>query len=175
VSSITAGEALSDQLVDSIFEAKLRPPAPRSEWVMRVRLLEELERAARRAVTLIAAPAGYGKTTVVAQWLASESAPANVAWISLDTSDNDPARLWTQIATALERAGCTVARDTTGFVAAGGYDMPAVVLPRIVDAIAAFGENITVLIDDFHMVRAVECNEQIDFFIKHYRRMHIWY
>jgi LuxR family maltose regulon positive regulatory protein len=167
VSSITAGEALSDQLVDSIFEAKLRPPPSRSEWVMRVRLLEELERASRRAVTLIAAPAGYGKTTVVAQWLASESAPANVAWISLDTSDNDPARLWTQIATALERAGCTVARDTTGFVAAGGYDMQAVVLPRIVDAIAAFGEDITVLIDDFHMVRAVECNEQIDFFVKH--------
>jgi len=167
VSSITAGEALSDQLVDSIFEAKLRPPPPRSEWVMRVRLLEELERAARRAVTLIAAPAGYGKTTVVAQWLASESAPANVAWISLDTSDNDPARLWTQIATALERAGCTVARDTTGFVAAGGYDMQAVVLPKIVDAIAAFGEHITVLIDDFHMIRAVECNEQIDFFVKH--------
>jgi LuxR family transcriptional regulator, maltose regulon positive regulatory protein len=154
-------------LVDSIFEAKLRPPPSRSEWVVRVRLLEELKRAAQRAVTLIAAPAGYGKTTVVAQWLASESAPANVAWISLDTSDNDPARLWTQIATALERVGCIVARDTAGFVAAGGDDMLAVVLPKIVDAIAAFGEDTTILIDDFDMVRAAECNEQIDFFVKH--------
>lgn len=166
-SSLTTDEALSGQLVASIFEAKLRPPLVRSEWVVRVRLLQELERAAQRAVTLIAAPAGYGKTTVVAQWLASESAPANVAWISLDTSDNEPARLWTQIATALERAGCTVARDIAGFVAAGGHDMLAVVLPKIVNAIAAFGEDITVLIDDFDMVRSAECNEQIDFFVKH--------
>jgi LuxR family transcriptional regulator, maltose regulon positive regulatory protein len=167
VSSLTTDEAPSGQLVASIFEAKLRPPPTRSEWLVRVRLLEELKRATQRAVTLIAAPAGYGKTTVVAQWLAFESAPANVAWISLDTSDNDPARLWTQIATALERAGCIVARDIAGFVAAGAHDVPAVVLPRIVDALAAFGEDIAVVIDDFDVVRAAECNEQIDFFVKH--------
>jgi LuxR family transcriptional regulator, maltose regulon positive regulatory protein len=167
VSSLTTDEALSGQLVASIFEAKLRPPPSRSEWVNRVRLLEELKRATQRAVTLIAAPAGYGKTTVVAQWLASESAPANVAWISLDTSDNDPRRLWTQIATALERASCIVARDVVGFVASGGNDVLAVVLPRIVDAIAAFDEDITILLDDFDMVRSAECNEQIDFFVKH--------
>jgi len=168
VSRLTTDRSnLSRQPADSILEAKLRPPQTRSAWVMRSRLLEELEHATQRAVTLIAAPAGYGKTTVVAQWLASDLRPTIVAWISLDTADNDPVRLWTNIATALARAGCDIARDIVGFVAAGGNDVLTVVLPRIVDALAGLPSDITVLIDDFDIVRATECNEQIDFFVKH--------
>ena len=134
---------------------------------MRTRLIEELQKATARPVTLIAAPAGYGKTTVVSQWLASASRPATVAWISLDPSDNDPVRLWTHIATALDRAGCVIARDIASFIAAGGYDMLTTVLPRILDAIAAISGDITILLDDFEVVRSAECNEQVDFFVKH--------
>jgi ATP/maltotriose-dependent transcriptional regulator MalT len=68
---------------------------------------------------------------------------------------------------APERAGCMIARDIAGFVAAGGYDILTAVLPRILDAIAASSENVTIVIDDFHIVRSVECAEQIDFFVKH--------
>jgi ATP/maltotriose-dependent transcriptional regulator MalT len=165
---VTAGKpSVRRQPIDSMLEAKLRPPPARSEWVVRARLLEELDRATQRPVTLIAAPAGYGKTTVVAQWLASNSRPATVAWVSPDSPDNDPVRLWTHIATALDRAGCIIARDIAGFVAAGDHDMLTAVLPRIVDAMAALPSDITVLIDDFDVVRAAECNKQIDFFIKH--------
>jgi LuxR family maltose regulon positive regulatory protein len=153
--------------VDSLLEAKLHPPPARTEWVVRTRLLEELQRATERPVTLIAAPAGYGKTTVATQWLASDSRPAAVAWISLDTSDNDPVRLWTHIATALDRAGCVIARDVSGFVAAGRHDMLTAVLPKIVDGIAALSEDIALLFDDFEIVRSTECNAQIDFFIRH--------
>jgi LuxR family transcriptional regulator, maltose regulon positive regulatory protein len=168
VSSLTwAGESVGNQLVDSMLEAKLQPPLARSEWVDRTRLLEELQRANRRPLTLIAAPAGYGKTTVVTQWLASDFRPPSVAWISLDMSDNEPVRLWTDIATALSRAGCVIARDIAGFIAAAGLDMVTVVLPRIVAAIAALAEDITVVVDDFDIVRSAQCNEQIDFLIKH--------
>jgi LuxR family maltose regulon positive regulatory protein len=168
VSSLTwADERLDKQLVDSMLEAKLRPPLARSEWVARTRLLEDLQSANRRPVTLIAAPAGYGKTTIVTQWLASVFRPASVAWISLDMSDNEPVRLWTDIANALDRAGCVIARDIPGFIASGGHDMVTAVLPRIVDAIAALAEDVTVVVDDFDSVRSAECNEQIDFFIKH--------
>ncbi|HEX5383005.1 MAG TPA: hypothetical protein VFW54_00050, partial [Propionibacteriaceae bacterium] len=103
-------DGLLAQPIDSILEAKLRPPPARTEWMVRQRLLEELTRAGQRAVTLIAAPAGYGKTTVVTQWLASKPATSKLAWISLDSPENDPARLWTHIATALDRAGCSIAR-----------------------------------------------------------------
>jgi ATP/maltotriose-dependent transcriptional regulator MalT len=168
VSSLAwAEESLDKQLVDSMLEARLRPPLARSEWVARTRLLEELQSANRRPVTLIAAPAGYGKTTIVTQWLASVLRPDSVAWISLDTSDNEPVRLWTDIATALDRTGCVIARDIPGFIASSGHDMVTAVLPRIVDSIAALAEDITVVVDDFDIVRSAECNEQIDFFIKH--------
>jgi LuxR family transcriptional regulator, maltose regulon positive regulatory protein len=168
VSSLTwPEESQGKQLVDSMLEAKLRPPLARSEWVARTRLLEELQRANRRPVTLIAAPAGYGKTTIVTQWLTSVFRPASVAWISLDMSDNEPVRLWTDIATALDRAGCVIARDIAGFVAASSQDIVTVVLPRIVDAIAALAEDITVILDDFDIVRSAQCHEQIDFLAKH--------
>jgi LuxR family transcriptional regulator, maltose regulon positive regulatory protein len=168
VSRLTRDEAsLSSQPVDFMLEAKLRPPQVRSEWVIRSRLIEELDRATQRPVTLIAAPAGYGKTTVVAQWLASASPPAAVAWVSLDTSDNDPTRLWTHIATALDWAGCAVARDVPGFVAAGSHDMLTAVLPRIIEEIAGLGQRIMILVDDFDIVRSTQCNAQVEFFIQH--------
>ena len=168
MSSLTwADESLDKQLLDSMLEAKLRPPLARSEWVARARLLEKLQRASRRPVTLISAPAGYGKTTVVTQWLASALRPASVAWISLDMADNEPVRLWTDIATALDRTGCVIARDVGGFIAAGGHDMVTLVLPRILDAIAALDDDIAILFDDFDIVRSAECIEHIDFFIKH--------
>jgi LuxR family transcriptional regulator, maltose regulon positive regulatory protein len=155
------------QPVDSILEAKLRPPPARSEWMVRRRLLEELAGGGQRSVTLIAAPAGYGKTTVVTQWLASRPATGKLAWISLDSTENESARLWTHIATALDRAGCSIARDIAGFIAAGRHDMMTAVLPRIIDAIAVLPAEVTVLIDDFHIVRSGECNDQMEFFIKH--------
>ena len=153
--------------VDFMLEAKLRPPIARPEWVTRSRLVDELEKASQRPVILIAAPAGYGKTTAVTQWLASTSGPATAAWVSLDTADNDPVRLWTHIATALDRAGCVIARDIAGFVAAGSHDMLTAVLPKIISGMAGLDSGVTLLIDDFHIVRATACHAQMDFLIKH--------
>jgi ATP/maltotriose-dependent transcriptional regulator MalT len=167
LNSLASADTSPDrQPVDVMLEAKLRPPPARSEWVPRRRLIEELERSTKRPVTLIAAPAGYGKTTAVTQWLAAVSRPA-VAWVSLDTSDNDPVRLWTHIATALERAGCVIARDIAGFVAAGAHEMLTAVLPTVIDAIAALSHDIMILVDDFEVVRAAQCTAQMDFFITH--------
>jgi LuxR family maltose regulon positive regulatory protein len=153
--------------IDFMLEAKLRPPPARPEWVTRNRLVDELETASQRPVTLIAAPAGYGKTTAVTQWLASASGPATTAWVSLDTADNDPVRLWTHIATALDRAGCVIARDISGFVAAGSHDILTAVLPKIITGMAELASGVTLLIDDFHIVRSPACHAQIDFLIKH--------
>ena len=153
--------------VDFMLEAKLRPPPARPEWVTRSRLVDELEKASQRPVILIAAPAGYGKTTAVTQWLASTSGPATTAWVSLDTADNDPVRLWTHIATALDRAGCVIARDIAGFVAAGSHDMLTAVVPKIIAGMAELASGVTLLIDDFHIVRSTACHAQIDFLIKH--------
>src|SRR5688572_16343635 len=100
-----SADALAPPSVDPFLEAKLRFPQVRDDWVDRARLRARLEEASSRPVVLISAAAGYGKTTLVAQWLAHREDDRAMAWVSLDVGDNDPGRLWTHVGTALERAG----------------------------------------------------------------------
>ena len=83
-------------MVTPILTTKLHIPSLRRNLVPRQRLLDRLDRGLRRKLTLVSAPAGFGKTTVLAEWIQSlqarRSPPITVAWISLDEGDNDPAR-----------------------------------------------------------------------------------
>ena len=85
-----------------ILATKLYIPPPRSKIVLRPRLIERLNEglAAGRKLTLISAPAGFGKTTLVSEWIASCERP--VAWLSLDERDNDPARFISYLVKALQ-------------------------------------------------------------------------
>ncbi len=122
--------------VDAFLEAKLHPPAVRSKWVPRDRLVLTLERSVSECpLTLIAAPAGYGKTTVVAQWL-DRMTGRSLAWVALDAADNDPVRFWTHIVTALERAGCAFDGGAESVVAQHRDDITNGLLPEIVNALA---------------------------------------
>ncbi|MCW2803359.1 MAG: pknK 2 [Propionibacteriaceae bacterium] len=159
------GDAVEPTLVDAFLEEKLRPPSTRRRWVRRPRLVGALDSATERALTLVAAPAGYGKTTVVAQWISQVDDRA-VAWVALDQADNDPVQLWTHIATALARAGCRVDDDAAGFVASNRTEIVDTVLPTIVNALAG-AQRIVIILDDFHFVRAQACHEEIDFVIQH--------
>ena len=80
-----------------IVKPKLRATIPRHGQVIRPRLLELLGNASDRRITLVSAPAGYGKTTLLAQWLQAGDAGLSIAWVSLDEQDNDPVRLWRHI------------------------------------------------------------------------------
>lgn len=89
-------------LSDSLVSTKVRPPEARPKLVARPRLTERLNREAGRRLTLLCAPAGFGKTTLINEWLESR-APAgpSVAWVSLDEGDNDPARFLSYLVAAL--------------------------------------------------------------------------
>ena len=152
---------------DPILDAKLHRPPTRADWVERDRLLELLDRAVERPVTLVAAPAGFGKTTLATQWLASNRAPRVAAWVSLDSRDNDPVRLWTHVAIALERAGCCRSdQDVAAFMAAHGGEVIAEVLPRLLASIADMDEDLVILLDDFHFLRDVDCHTQVEFLVE---------
>jgi LuxR family transcriptional regulator, maltose regulon positive regulatory protein len=93
-------------------EAKLAAPRQRSGLVDRPRILQVLDAGADAALTLLAAPPGFGKSTAVRAWCASRSEPH--AWVTLDARDNDPVRLWTYIATAVDRIRPGLGRTTLG-------------------------------------------------------------
>jgi LuxR family transcriptional regulator, maltose regulon positive regulatory protein len=86
-----------------VIGTKLLPPSPRLEEVPRPMLLNQLDAGSARKLTLIGAPAGYGKTTLLNQWRRAEESNRPFAWISLDKQDNDPIRLWKHIVEALHR------------------------------------------------------------------------
>ena len=88
----------------ALLETKFYVPRSRRALVPRPRLSERLDRGTASKLTLVSAPAGFGKTTLVTEWLAAGPAAADerlVAWLSLDRTDNDPASFWTYVIAAL--------------------------------------------------------------------------
>ncbi len=120
-----------------------------------------------RPVVLVAAPAGFGKTTLLTQWLAASDASRATAWVTLDSGDNDPVRLWTYVAAALERAGCPLGPDWATFVAANAGEIETRVLPRLLTALASMPEDVVIVLDDFHFVREQACHDQVGFLVEH--------
>ena len=159
--------ASSRRTPDALLEAKLQSTPVREEWVVRRRLVDHLDQAAKRPVVLLAAPAGFGKTTLLAQWLVSSPVPRATAWVTLDPADEDPVRLWTYLATALERAGCQLGPDPAAFVAANGGEIETQVLPWLLASLSAVHDDIVVVLDDFHFVREQACHDQMAFLVEH--------
>src|SRR5271165_1756245 len=84
---------------------KLHLPKPRPDLVARPRLAARLDRGARAKLTLVSAPTGFGKTSLVAQWLSSRTAQdRTVVWMALDPTDDQPAVFWAQVLVALQDA-----------------------------------------------------------------------
>src|SRR5918995_6946031 len=91
---------------DSLVSTKLRPSQARPNLVARPRLIATLEREASRKLTLISAPAGFGKTTLLVEWLRERAGgERSVAWLSLDEGDNDPTRFLSYLVATLRRTG----------------------------------------------------------------------
>ena len=86
---------------DVLLATKLHVPGPRPDLVPRPRLAERLDEGLARGLALVCAPAGYGKTVLLADW--ARRGPLPVAWLSLDAGDNDPARFWRHGVAALDR------------------------------------------------------------------------
>jgi ATP/maltotriose-dependent transcriptional regulator MalT len=84
-----------------LIATKLRPPAVRDQVVPRERLAERLRSGSGLGLSLVACPAGYGKTTLLAAWHEAEAARKPVAWLTLDDGDNDPVVLWSYVIQAL--------------------------------------------------------------------------
>ena len=92
---------------DELLATKVNLPRTRPDRLARARLVRRLDDGTGRPLVLVCTPAGFGKTTLLADWATSTAMP--VAWLSLDSDDNDPARFWRYVVAALERAGVPVA------------------------------------------------------------------
>jgi LuxR family transcriptional regulator, maltose regulon positive regulatory protein len=141
---------------------KFHPPDPRQEWVPRQRLIGQLA-AGDAKLVLVHAPAGFGKTIAVAQWRAAETQDRAFAWVSLDPGDDDPVSLWSHIIFSLQRACPRFAGgDLLALLRARIPDISGRLVPSLVNALARLPEQVVLVLDDFHLVQARRCHEQID-------------
>ena len=150
--------------VPTLVEAKLAAPRLRAEIVQRPRILQTLDAGDGAALTVVAAPPGYGKTTAVRDWCARREWP--LAWVTLDTGDNDPVRLWRYAATAVNRV-----RDGLGRTALQRLSLAAPPTEGSVDelmnGVAAFGKQLVLVLDELQTVTDTECLASIDYALEH--------
>ena len=142
-----------------LIEAKLATPRRSSALIDRWRVRQRLQSAASGRVTLVAAPAGYGKTSAVCDWC-SETGAA-LAWVTLDSAENDPVRLWTYVATAVDRVRRGLGQRALQRLQAHDGAIEEVV-DELMNGIAVFGDELIVVLDDLHAVTDAECLPSID-------------
>jgi LuxR family maltose regulon positive regulatory protein len=146
-------------LPSPLVETKLVPPRLRFEHLDRRHLLVRLTEGTER-LTLLNAPAGYGKTTLLACWQQAD-ARRPFAWISLDESDRDPRRFWSYVSSALSRVGPEAAGLGASLPGVGAPSITEVVLPTLINAIAALPRAILLVLEDYHRLGDSEVHDQL--------------
>jgi LuxR family transcriptional regulator, maltose regulon positive regulatory protein len=145
---------------------KLHPPTPRKAWIRRDRLIASLIDAADKKLILLEAPAGYGKTILLAQWAhADTDEPRPVAYVTLDPGDNDLEKLWTYIIEALRRLAPALTENMLALLATEPDRIADVVVPRLIGELAVLPGRLVLVLDDYHHIRDRSCHGSIDRFI----------
>ena len=153
-------------MVGPLLESKYRRPDPRSGMVGRPRLAAVLDGVVRSALTVVSAPAGFGKSTLLAEWCATVPAEAAaVAWVALDERDDDPARFWTYVVTAV-RAAAGIGAEALELLGPGSSSTePALV--ALLNDVGAMSRDLVLVLDDLHLVTAREVHDGIAFLLEH--------
>src|SRR3954452_22645960 len=139
-----------DQLMSTpILVTKLFVPTPRPKMISRPRLIERLNEGLQCNLTLISAPAGFGKTTLVSEWVADCERP--VAWLSLDEADNDPARFLTYLIAALQTIAATLGEGVLGVLQSPQPPPPEAMLTALLNDLTTILDDFVLVLDDYHV------------------------
>ena len=147
-----------------LLATKLHVPAIGAQLVHRAALLDALSAGRRRKLTLLSAPAGWGKTTLLAQWALGAGEDQRFGWLSLDPSDNDPVWFWMYVVAALQKISPGVGIRALELLAMGA-DPVQVVLPTLLNDLDTIASPMVLILDDYHLVVSRAVHEQLAFFI----------
>ncbi|MEZ4707846.1 MAG: LuxR C-terminal-related transcriptional regulator [Caldilineaceae bacterium] len=164
-----------------ILATKLYIPPPPPHCVHRLRLIERLNDGLHRKLALISAPAGFGKTTLVSEWLADllnrsddgrgavDPAPTapSIAWLSLAEDDSEISRFLTYLLAALQRAAPTIGQELADALHSPQAPPVGAILTALLNEIASAPENLILVLDDYHLVDAKEIDEMLAFLLEH--------
>ena len=168
-SSFTLEREQHRMLWQSSFVAtKFFVPTPSHTLVSRPRLMALLTEGFTQKLTLVSAPAGFGKTTLVSAWVRSlPKVHAQVAWISLDSRENDPVRFWTAVLTALEQRDPGIGRTALTLLHAQPSPAFEYVLTTLINRLAETPTPWVLLLDDYHVINEQTIHAQLSFLLEH--------
>jgi LuxR family transcriptional regulator, maltose regulon positive regulatory protein len=155
-------------MASPLLETKLYVPTPRRDLVARPRLTERLSRGAESKLTLISAPAGFGKTTLLAEWLAAAPpAERSAAWLSLDPGDNQPTAFWTYLFAALQTVAPGVGASALSLLQSPPPPQIEAVLATLLNELGMVPSDIVLVLNDYHVIDAPDVNDAMAFLLEH--------
>jgi LuxR family maltose regulon positive regulatory protein len=152
---------------DVLLATKLHVPRPQPGFVPRPRLAAALDEGLARQLVLVCAPAGSGKTVLLADWAGRDG--RLVAWLSLDVADNDPARFWRHVVAALDRVRPGIAERAGSLLGAPAPPSFEGLVTALVNELAAQpGEDeVLLVVDDYHLIEAQPVHASLEFLVEH--------
>ena len=148
-----------------VLATKLFIPRPRPNAVPRAGLIARLNAGLHRRLTLIAAPAGFGKTSLASAWIAGCGRPA--AWLALDAADNDPTRFLAHLVAALQTIAPTIGADVASLLQSSQPPPIEALLPPLLNQIAALPQPAILVLDDYHWIDAEPVDHALVFLVAH--------
>ena len=152
---------------NAILATKLYVPPPRADLVLRPRLVERLNEglSSGRKLTLISASAGFGKTTLVSEWVAGFEQP--VAWLSLDEGDDDPTRFLTYLVAALQTVAPSIGAGLLGVLQSRQPPPAESILTALLNEIITVPDDFALVLDDYHVIDAKPVENALAFLLEH--------
>jgi LuxR family maltose regulon positive regulatory protein len=151
--------------VDQLLTTKLYTPQLSIDLVPRPRLYKRLDEGLMGKLTLVSAPAGFGKTTLVTGWLSESDQP--VAWLSLDQGDNDSVRLWTYLIAAIQTIHQEIGVEARQIVSAPQLVSTEPVAISLINDISQLAHDLILVLDDYHVIEAELVHAGLSYLLEH--------
>ncbi|MBZ0302563.1 MAG: NACHT domain-containing protein, partial [Anaerolineae bacterium] len=159
-------------MIASILSTKLYIPLPRTKVVLRRRLIDRLNEGLHGKLTLISAPAGFGKTTLVSEWVTDCNRPT--AWLSLDEGDNDLTRFLTYFVGAVQTTAPKIGEEVFAVLQSPQPPPIEAILTALLNEIVAFPDDFLLVLDDYHLIDSRPIDHALTFLLEHLPpRMHL--
>src|SRR5436305_1077367 len=167
-SAQTAAPGMRSDALTPLLATKLHRPLPRAHLVRRPQLAERLTQGVMGPLTLVSAPAGFGKTTLLAQWLAESDMP--VAWLSLEPGDNEPVRFLSYLIAALQTLDPHLGAEALTLLQMPQQARTETVLTLLTNDVGSYGHDggdFVLILDDYHVIDSKPIDQALSYLVEH--------